>query len=167
MAVAAAATAREVLSGTGSAGFVTGYAEVFRRHPEITSIVHVHTPWLGGWAQTHRTLRIKYAASQRLTLSRDIPPHIDRSQSPGNFILDRLVDDPDLVATFEANGGVNVIGRDGLLELAKFVVLLEEGAQYQALGELVGGTVDFDKTNLVAQWGRSGLLDEARRRGLV
>lgn len=86
---------------------------------------------------------------------------------PGDFILDRLVDDPDLVAIFEANGGVNVIGRSGLLELAKFVVLLEEGARYQALGELVGGAVDFDPTNLVAQWGRSGLLDAARSRGLV
>ncbi|AQA25313.1 hypothetical protein BTZ20_4177 [Rhodococcus sp. MTM3W5.2] len=60
-----------------------------------------------------------------------------------------------------------MIGRAGLLELAKFVVLLEEGAQYQAIGESVGGTVEFDKTNLVAQWSRSGLVDEARRRGLV
>nr|WP_237168724.1 hypothetical protein [Prescottella equi] len=74
---------------------------------------------------------------------------------------------PDALAGHPTARGVNVIGRAGLLELAKFVVLLEEGAQYQALGELVGGTVDFDATNLVAQWGRSGLLDEARRRGLV
>lgn len=157
----------EVLSGRGPAGFVTGYAKVFREHPEITSIVHVHTPWLGGFAQTHKSLPIRYAASQRLTLSREIPPHIDRSVGAGDFILEQLVRDPDLVAIFEANGGVNVIGRAGLLDLAKFVVLLEEGAQYQAIGESVGGTVEFDKTNLVAQWSRSGLVDEARRRGLV
>ena len=85
----------EVLSGNGSAGFVTGYASVFRQHPEITSVVHIHTPWLGGWAQTHRTLPIRYAASQRLTLSREIPPHIDRSRSAGDFILERLEHDPD------------------------------------------------------------------------
>ncbi|MDJ0113924.1 hypothetical protein QM646_46175, partial [Rhodococcus erythropolis] len=60
------------------------------------------------------------AASQRLTLSREIPPHIDRSRSAGEFILERLEHDPDLVAIFEANGGVNVIGRSGLLDLAKF-----------------------------------------------
>jgi ribulose-5-phosphate 4-epimerase/fuculose-1-phosphate aldolase len=157
----------EVLSGNGSAGFVTGYAAVFRQHPEITSVVHIHTPWLGGWAQTHRTLPIRYAASQRLTLSREIPPHIDRSQSAGDFILERLQDDPDLVAIFEANGGVNVIGRSGLLELAKFVVLLEEGAQFQAIAESLGGSVEFDPSNLAVQWGRSGLADEARRRGLL
>lgn len=73
----------------------------------------------------------------------------------------------DLVAIFEANGGVNVIGRSGLLDLAKFVVLLEEGAQFQAIAESLGGSVEFDPSNLVVQWGRSGLADEARRRGLI
>lgn len=157
----------KVLSGSGSAGFVTGYAKVFRAHPEITSVVHVHSPWLGGWAQTHRTLPIRYAAVQRLTLSREIPPHIDRSIGAGDFILRRLTVDPDLIAIFEANGGANVIGRAGLLDLAKLVVLLEEGAQYQAIGETLGGSVDFDASNLAVQWGRTGLADEARRRGLI
>ncbi|MGX1812081.1 class II aldolase/adducin family protein [Nocardia sp. NPDC055321] len=157
----------KVLSGSGSAGFVTGYAKVFRAHPEITSVVHVHSPWLGGWAQTHRTLPIRYAAVQRLTLSREIPPHIDRSIGAGDFILQRLTVDPDLIAIFEANGGANVIGRAGLLDLAKLVVLLEEGAQYQAIGETLGGSVEFDASNLAVQWGRTGLADEARRRGLI
>lgn len=85
----------------------------------------------------------------------------------GEFILRRLAEDPDLVAIFEANGGANVIGRAGLLELAKFVVLLEEGAQYQAIAETLGGSVEFDPSNLAVQWGRTGLADEARRRGLL
>lgn len=151
----------------GGAGFVLAYAELFRAHPEITSVVHVHTPWLGGFAQTHRPLPIRYAAAQRLTLSRSIPPHIDRSIGVGQFILGELQRDPNLAAVFEANGGVNVIGREGLLALAKFVVLLEEGAQYQAIGESVGGSIDFDPSNLVAQWRRSGLLEAARQHGLV
>ncbi|MEV0244963.1 class II aldolase/adducin family protein [Nocardia sp. NPDC050712] len=157
----------EVLSGTGSAGFVTGYAKVFRAHPEITSVVHVHSPWLGGWAQTHRTFPIRYAAVQRLTLSREIPPHIDRSIGAGEFILRQLAADPDLIAIFEANGGANVLGRGGLLELGKLVVLLEEGAQYQAIAETLGGSAEFDPSNLAVQWGRTGLADEARRRGLI
>ena len=156
-----------VLSGSGRAGFVTSYADVFRKHPEITTVVHIHTPWLGGWAQTHRTLPIRYAASQRLTLSREIPPHINRRQPASEFILERLQTDPHLVAIFEANGGANVIGRDGLLETAKFIVLLEEGAQFQAIAESLGGSVEFDPTNLEAQWSRSGLVDEARKLGLI
>lgn len=157
----------EVLSGNGSAGFVTGYGPVFRAHPDITSVVHVHSPWLGGWAQTHRTFPIRYAAVQRLTLSREIPPHIDRSIGAGAFVLDRLTQDPDLIAIFEANGGANVIGRAGLVDLAKLVVLLEEGARYQAIAETLGGSVEFDNSNLAVQWGRTGLADEARRRGLI
>ena len=156
-----------VLSGSGRAGFVTSYADVFRAHPEITTVVHIHTPWLGGWAQTHRTLPIRYAASQRLTLSREIPPHINRRQPASEFILERLQTDPHLVAIFEANGGANVIGRNGLLETAKFIVLLEEGAQFQAIAETLGGSAEFDPTNLEAQWSRSGLVDEARKLGLI
>ncbi len=156
-----------VLAGSGRAGFVTSYADVFRKHPEITTVVHIHTPWLGGWAQTHRTLPIRYAASQRLTLSREIPPHINRRQPASEFILERLQSDPHLAAIFEANGGSNVIGRGGLLETAKFIVLLEEGAQFQAIAESLGGSAEFDPTNLEAQWSRSGLVDEARKLGLI
>jgi L-ribulose-5-phosphate 4-epimerase len=156
-----------VLRGKGPAGFVGGYRPLFEARPEITTVVHIHTPWLGGWAQTHRSLPIRYAASQRLTLSREIPPHIDRSRSAAEFILGELERDPHLVAIFEANGGVNVIGRDGLLATAKFIVFLEEGAQFQAIGEAVGGSHEFDPSNLAVQWARTGLVDEARRLGLV
>jgi ribulose-5-phosphate 4-epimerase/fuculose-1-phosphate aldolase len=153
--------------GRGPAAFVTEFSKLFRARPEITTAVHIHTPWLGGWAQTHRTLPIRYAASQRLTLSREVRPHLNRRQSSSDFILEQLQSDPHLVAIFEANGGVNVIGRSGLLDTAKFIVLLEEGAQFQAIGESLGGSQEFDPTNLEAQWGRSGLLEEARRLGLV
>jgi len=153
--------------GSGPAAFVTEFAKLFRARPEITTAVHIHTPWLGGWAQTHRTLPIRYAASQRLTLSREVRPHLNRRQSSSDFILEQLESDPHLAAIFEANGGVNVIGRSGLLDAAKFIVLLEEGAQFQAIGESLGGAQEFDPTNLEAQWGRTGLLEEARRLGLV
>jgi L-ribulose-5-phosphate 4-epimerase len=157
----------EILSRTGHAAFGPAFGRVVREHPEISSAVHVHSPWLGGWAQTHQPLPIRYAASQRLTLSRQVYPHIDRSVNAGDFLLDKLQIDADLVALFEANGGSHVIGRSGLITLAKFVVLLEEGANYQAIGEAVGDSREFGQTNLVEQWGRSGLLQEARRRGLV
>ncbi|MEZ0364631.1 class II aldolase/adducin family protein [Mycobacterium sp. pUA109] len=156
-----------VISGSGQAGFVKTYGTVFRAHPEITTGVHIHTPWLGAWAQTHRTLPIRYAASQRLTLSREIPPHINRRQPASEFILEKLQSDPYLAAVFEANGGSNVLGRNGLLETAKFIVLLEEGAQFQAIAETLGGSVEFDPTNLEAQWGRTGLLSDARKLGLI
>jgi hypothetical protein len=158
---------RPIVVGFDGGGFVREFAELFRARPDITTVLHIHSPWLGAWAQTHRPLPIRYAASQRLTLSRSIPQHIDRSRSAAEFVLEQLETDPHLVAVFEANGGANVIGRNGLLELAKFTVLLEEGAQFQALAESLGGSVELDPTNLAAQWSRTGLLDEARHLGLV
>jgi L-ribulose-5-phosphate 4-epimerase len=160
-------TVRPVVSDLDGPGFAKEFAKLFRSRPEITTVLHIHSPWLGGWAQTHRPLPIRYAASQRLTLSRSIPQHIDRSVSAGDFILQQLEIDPHLVAIFEANGGVNAIGRKGVLDLGKFVVLLEEGAQFQAIAESLGGSTEFHPTNLAAQWSRTGLLDEARRLGLV
>jgi L-ribulose-5-phosphate 4-epimerase len=160
-------TVRPIVADFEGPGFVKEFVALFRARPEITTVLHIHTPWLGGWAQTHRPLPIRYAASQRLTLSRSIPQHIDRSVSAADFILRQLDTDPHLVAIFEANGGVNAIGRKGLLDLAKFTVLLEEGAQFQAIAETLGGSTDFHPTNLVVQWGRTGLLEEAKQLGLV
>ncbi len=157
----------EVLSGDGPAGFVTGYAKVFSGAPrDHVDRARAH-PVAGrvGADPPHAAHQVRGLAAPDALAGH---PTAHRPQPvAGRFHTRPPRRRPDLVAIFEANGGVNVIGRAGLLELAKFVVLLEEGAQYQALGELVGGTVDFDATNLVAQWGRSGLLDEARRRGLV
>jgi hypothetical protein len=144
-------TVRPILSPFSGGGFVKEFAALFRARPEITTMLHIHSPWLGAWAQTHRDLPIRYAASQRLTLSRSIPQHIDRSKSAAEFILEQLEVDPHLVAIFESNGGVNVIGRGGLLDTAKFTVLLEEGAQFQAIAESLGGSVELHPTNLVAQ----------------
>lgn len=156
-----------IVSPLTGGGFVKEFGPLFSARPEITTMLHIHSPWLGGWAQTRRDLPIRYAATQRLTLSRSIPHHVDRSQSAADFVLEKLQTDPHLVAIFESNGGVNVIGRGGLLETAKFTVLLEEGAQLQAIAETLGGSEELHPSNLVAQWSRTGLLDEARRLGLV
>jgi L-ribulose-5-phosphate 4-epimerase len=152
---------------TSKAGFVKEFSARFRARPEITTVLHIHTPWLGGWAQTHKALPIRYAPRSALPCRAPILQHIDRSVSAANFILEPLGTDAHLVAIFEANGGVNAIGRKGLLDLAKFRVLVEDGAQFQAIAESLGGSVEFHPTNLAVQWGRTGLLDEAKQLGLV
>ena len=73
------------------------------RH-EITTVSHVHTPSLGAWAQTHRTLPIRYVPVQRFKLIRELPVYIDRRQPEVDFILDRLRENPYHTAIIEANG---------------------------------------------------------------
>lgn len=138
------------------------FAAIFEQHPEISTVVHVHTPFLGAWAQAQRPLPIRYVAVQRLTLATELPVYLDRRQAEVDFILEHLARDPNIPAIVEANGGATVWGRDGLLTTAQFIQLLEEGAQFQTLAEVIGGAQDYGPGVLRQQWSMTGLLDAAR-----
>ena len=92
-------------------GGVHRYRRIFEAHDDVTTVVHVHSPHLGAWAQTHRPLPINYVPVQRFNLVREIPIYIDRTQGEDEFILEVLAEDPDHFATLEANGGSTVWGR--------------------------------------------------------
>lgn len=155
----------EVLLGRKGAG--GRYNKLFREHADITTISHVHAPNLGAWAQTHRTLPIRYVPVQRFHLFKELPIYIDRRQAEVDFILDQLNIDIEYRAILEANGGATVWGRQGLQETAEFVLLLEEGAQIQLLAELVGGSREYGQGVLRQQWKMSGLTDKAKSLGLL
>lgn len=143
------------------------YTRLFQQHPDITTISHVHTPHLGAWAQTHRTLPIRYVPVQRYQLIRELPIYIDRRQQEVDFILDRLRENPYHTAILEANGGATVWGRKGLRNTAEFILLLEEGAQIQIAAEAIGGSRDYGPGVLAQQYRMSGLTDPARELGLL
>ena len=149
----------------GDSPILQAFGGVLTHHPDITTVVHVHSPFLGAWAQTHRPLPIRYAASQRWTLAREIPSYIDRTQTQVDFILEKLRENPHTPAILEANGGATVWGREGLLKTIEFLVVLEEGAQFQLLAEAAGGAQEFGPGVLAQQWQMTGLLDAARGRG--
>jgi L-ribulose-5-phosphate 4-epimerase len=150
-----------------SSPILQAFGGVLNEHEDITTVIHVHSPYLGAWAQSHRPLPIRYAASQRLTLAREIPSYIDRTQTQVDFILERLKEDPHTPAILEANGGATVWGREGLLKTVEFIVVLEEGAQFQLLAEALGGAQEFGPGVLAQQWQMTGLLNAAREEGLL
>jgi ribulose-5-phosphate 4-epimerase/fuculose-1-phosphate aldolase len=154
-----------VVSGPGRGGF--GFEKLFTAHPDITTAVHVHSPHLGAWSQTHRVLPIHYVPVQRWTLAREIPVYIDRRESQVDFILARLAENRHTPAILEANGGATVWGRKGLLGTAEYIQLLEEGAKFQILAEALGGSQPFGPGVLLQQWRMSGLEDQARSEGLL
>lgn len=157
-----------VYQGRPSAGPAVGrYRAIFQEHPDITTVVHVHAPHLGAWAQTHRTLPINYVPVQRFHLVREIPNYIDRTEPEFAFILKVLADDPDHFATLEANGGSTVWGRKGLLKTAEDIVLLEEGARLQLLAQAIGGSLPFGPGVLEQQFKMSNLTEQAREKGLL
>jgi len=143
------------------------YTKLFIEHSEITTISHVHTPHLGAWAQTHRSLPIRYVPVQRFKLFRELPVYIDRRQQEVDFILDRLKENSHTSAILEANGGATVWGTKGLRNTAEFILLLEEGARLQILAEAIGGSRDLGPGVLAQQWKMGSLYEQARELKLL
>lgn len=143
------------------------FLAVFQQHGDITSLSHVHTPNLGAWSQTHRSLPFTYVPVQRFQLAREIPIYIDRRQDEDAFILETLRTSPRTPAILEANGGATVWGWKGLRDLAEFILLLEEGADITIRAEAIGGSRDFGPGVLRQQWKMSKLFDTALQEGLL
>jgi L-ribulose-5-phosphate 4-epimerase len=153
--------------GEGGGGGQGRYTKIFEQHPDITTVSHVHSPYLGAWAQTQRTLPVRYVPVQRYLLSREIPVYIDRRQAEQDFILDRLRIDPHTPAILEANGGSTVWGKGGLRKTAEFILILEEGARLQLLAESIGGSREYGPGVLAQQFKMSGLTEQARVLGFL
>lgn len=158
--------AGNLVFGQGKGG-LNRYTRLFIEQPKITTVSHVHSPYLGAWAQTQRSLPISYVPVQRFQLSRELPVYIDRRQDEVDFILDSLAENPFTTAILEANGGSTVWGTEGLQATAEFILLLEEGAQLQLLAEALGGSRAYGPGVLTQQWTMSKLLGQARELGLV
>ena len=143
------------------------YTKLFQTHADITTISHIHSTYLGAWAQTHRTLPIHYVPVQRFNLIKEIPIYIDRRQQEVDFILDQIEVNTHNTAILEANGGSTVWGKQGLRKLAEFILLLEEGAKLQVIAENIGGSREYGPGVLAQQWKMAKLYEQAKAEGLL
>ena len=134
------------------------YTKLFQEHDDVTTISHVHTPHLGAYAQAHSELPFLYVPVQRHRFVRKLPVYVNRLQAEVDFILDQLKNDREIPAIIEANGGSTVWGKKGLLALADFILLLEEGAYFQVLAAALGGSKNLGPGVLQQQWRMSGLI---------
>ncbi|MCY1359259.1 hypothetical protein D9M69_458180 [compost metagenome] len=150
------------LSDSKAGGNGKRYAAVFRQRPEVNVVIHVHTPYLGGWASAHRVLPIRYAASQRVTLARELPIYIDRRQQEADFIVEKIEENPHTPAILEANGGATFWG-SGIIQASKLILLIEEGAYFQGLAEIFGGSKEFGPGVLEQQWKMTGLWPQGQK----
>lgn len=150
-----------------SNGAPNRYTRLFRAHPDITIISHVHTPFVAAWAQAHRTLPITYVAFQRHHLLEEIPVYIDRRQPEVDFIIEQVNANPHNTAIVEANGGGTVWGKAGIRELTDTIILLEEAAQLQWLAQPVGGARYYGAGVLRQNWKMTGLYGQAKQLGLL
>lgn len=150
------------LSGSKAGGNGKRYAAILQQRPEVNVVIHVHTPYLGGWASAHRVLPIRYAASQRVTLARELPIYIDRRQQEADFIVEKIQENPHTPAILEANGGATFWGTS-VIQAAKLILLIEEGAYFQGLAEIFGGSKEFGPGVLEQQWKMTGLWPQGQK----
>jgi ribulose-5-phosphate 4-epimerase/fuculose-1-phosphate aldolase len=134
------------------------YTALFQEHPDVTTVSHVHTPHLGAYSQAHAELAFLYVPVQRHRFVRKIPVYVDRRQPEVKFILDQLKIEKELPGIVEANGGATVWGKKGIIALAEFILILEEGAYFQVLGAALGGSQPLGPGVLQQQWRMSGLV---------
>lgn len=150
------------LSGSKAGGNGKRYAGIFQNRAEVNVVIHVHTPYLGGWASAHRVLPIRYAASQRVTLARELPLYLDRRQPEHAFIVEQLEANPHTPAILEANGGATFWGTS-IIQASKLILLIEEGAYFQGLAEIFGGSKEFGPGVLEQQWKMTGLWGQGQK----
>jgi ribulose-5-phosphate 4-epimerase/fuculose-1-phosphate aldolase len=150
------------LSGSKAGGNGKRYAAILQQRAEVNVVIHVHTPYLGGWASAHRVLPIRYAASQRVTLARELPIYIDRRQQEADFIVEKIQENPHTPAILEANGGATFWG-ESVLQASKLILLIEEGAYFQGLAEIFGGSKEFGPGVLEQQWKMTGLWPQGQK----
>jgi ribulose-5-phosphate 4-epimerase/fuculose-1-phosphate aldolase len=138
--------------GPKSGGQGLRYGKVFEVNPQVNVVIHVHGPYLGAWAGAHRVLPLLYAPAQRHTLAREIPVYIDRRGGEAAFINETIRQNPDTPAILEANGGSTFWGQN-IIDVSKYILILEEAAYFQGLAEVLGGTKAFGPGVLEQQWG--------------
>ncbi|QNQ10830.1 class II aldolase/adducin family protein [Sphingomonas alpina] len=139
-------------------GGTARYVKLFRTHPEVQAVSHVHTPHLGAYSQAHSTLPLLYVPNRRFRFTAELPVYINRRQPEVDFILDSIENDRQVPGIIEANGGATIWSWKGIRDLTDTIVLLEEGAQFQILGEALGGSKQFGPGVLQQQWRMSKLV---------
>jgi hypothetical protein len=127
------------------------YGKVFEVNSHVDVVIHVHGPHLGAWAGAHRVLPLLYAPAQRHTLAREIPVYIDRRGGEAAFINETIRQNAATPAILEANGGSTFWGKN-IIDVSKYILILEEAAYFQGLAEVLGGTKPFGPGVVEQQW---------------
>lgn len=146
--------------GPKSGGQGSRYGKVFEVNPHVDVVIHVHGPYLGAWAGAHRVLPLLYAPAQRHTLAREIPVYIDRRGGESAFINEVIRQNAHTPAILEANGGSTFWGKN-IIDVSKYILILEEAAYFQGLAEVLGGAKPFGPGVLEQQWGMGHVNREA------
>lgn len=124
---------------------VSMHAGVYRTRPNVSAVIHTHSPHVTSFALAHQPLPCAYEAFLRFGVTDDIPvadwaPRGSR-ESVAN-IVQQLEQHPTISAVLLANHGLLAFGRDPL-STAFLIIAMEEAAELTLRARTLGGEKGF------------------------
>jgi L-fuculose-phosphate aldolase len=125
-----------------SAEIVSMHALIYKLRPDVSAVIHTHSPMVSTYAMAHEPMPIHYEGLLRQGVSTPIPvaawgPRGSR-ESVAN-IEKALADNPEASAVLLANHGLLAWGKDQL-STARLIISLEEAAEMMLRAEQIGGS---------------------------
>lgn len=115
------------------------YAAIFNERPELNAAIHTHAPYLTAHAIAHRPFRIDYWSLAKKAGAPEIPVSEWAPRYSPEPVVKSLRAHPRAPAVLLRNRGMFAWGKDGIIELAKLLNALEEGAEIAVYAQLLGG----------------------------
>jgi L-fuculose-phosphate aldolase len=150
--------------GPASHEIVQMHAAVYRRRPDVGSVIHTHSPYVTAYAIANRPIEPTYEALVRFEITESVPVAAygpRGSERSVTNIID-VVNDTNK-ACLLANHGLLVW--DATIEQATHLVfILEEAAQFSLMANVIGGPQSLPMEAIQASIARR---DEFERIGTV
>jgi L-ribulose-5-phosphate 4-epimerase len=124
---------------------VSMHAGVYRTRPDVSAVIHTHSPHVTSFALAHQPLPCAYEAFLRFGVTDDIPvadwaPRGSR-ESVAN-IVEQLEQHPTIPAVLLANHGLLAFGRNPLSTVF-LIIAMEEAAELTLRARTLGGEKGF------------------------
>jgi ribulose-5-phosphate 4-epimerase/fuculose-1-phosphate aldolase len=115
------------------------YAAIFVERPDLNAALHTHSPYLTAHAIAHKPFRIDYWSLAKKAGVAEIPLSDWAPRYSPEPIVKSLRAYPEAPAVLLRNRGLFTWGKRGLIEVAKLLNSLEEGAEIAIYAQLLGG----------------------------
>ena len=133
---------KEGLLLSTSAEIVSMHAIVYRLRPDVSAVIHTHSPQVSTYAMAAKAMPVVYEGLLRQGVSTPIPVAAwgPRGSRESVTNIERaLTDNPGASAVLLANHGLLAWGKDQL-SVARLIISLEEAAEMMLRAEHLGGS---------------------------
>jgi L-ribulose-5-phosphate 4-epimerase len=129
--------------GPASHEIIQMHAAVYRRRPDVNSVIHTHSPYVTAYAIANEPIAPTYEAMVRFDITETVPvaEYGPRGSERSVTNIVNVVNDSNK-ACLLANHGLLVW--DASIEMAThLVVVLEEAAQFSLMARILGGAKEI------------------------